>query len=468
MQKEKGKTKDQKKEKKTIKKAKEKKKNPMPKGEFLFNVLSLVIVIGIGIYFGGRSLYYYSEQNNATKEEAGTLVEKILENNKITKDASGFHQTDDGYLFVGNVENNYVLYSNRLFRILKVNEDHTIKLVSQENQNILTLGDGETYEGSNLQLWLTKKEQIEQSGIFYQSLSDAYNNLVETEYCEGILKDNKVKCSGKNKKDYVTLLSMEDYLNASSKDGFLNNGQFSWLLGKQNDAFLYKDEKGMIGEAETQEGYGVRPVITLDKRMKYISGDGTAANPYQIEEGTKTKVGSFVQLGEDVYQVYKEDDQFLYLSLDGYLTLNGKELVKSYDQLTTQFDVNTRTNIAYYLNNTHYFKLTYKDYLQDFPVYTGEISDEEGLSYLNQYKASVPVKMGLLSIADLKMNQNLTDYYLSNTTSSVGDSGYIYDGTGILKEGDVAVEKHLVPTVAILKTSIKQGDGSKTNPLKVE
>lgn len=452
--------------KKTEKKKKEKK--TISRAEFFFNIASLVIVIGIGVYFGGRSLYYYSKQSNASKKEAGTLVEKILENNSVTKEENGFHQVEDGYLFVGAVENNYLRFSGRIFRILKVNKDHTIKVVSEENQTILPFGENENYEGSNLENWLTKKENVETSGVFYQSLTDAYNNLVQTSYCEGTLTKEKVKCSGKQKKDYVTLLSIEDYLNASSKDGFLNNGKISWLLGKEEDSVVYMNEEGMIEKGLIEDGYGVRPVITLEKRCKYLTGDGSKENPYQIEEEKKTKVGDYISLGTDLYQVYREDDSMLYLSLDGYLTLDGKEILLSYDPYTTQFDPNTRANIAYYLNNTYLYKLSYRDFLQDFQVYTGEISQEEGMNYLNQYKSNVVVKIGLLSIADLKINPQLDEYYLSNTTSSVGDSGYINTSMGMLKTGDVAEEKHIVPTIAILKDQINQGEGTKENPYRVE
>ncbi len=450
------------------KKNRKKTKKIMGRAEFLFNVISLLILIGIGIYFGGRSLYYYSLHTKASSKEAGTLVEKVLEMNEPTQKENGFHQLEDGYLFVGQVENNYVLFSNRLFRILRINENHSMKLVTEDNQTILTLGDVDTYEGSNLEIWLNKEEQIEQSGVFYRSLTDAYNNLVETKYCEGTLENNQVTCAGKKKKAYVTLLSVDDYLEAHGNNSFLNNGKYTWLLGKQEDAFLYLSEDGKIGKSSLDEGYGVRAVITLDARMRYVSGDGTKENPYRVQENNPTKVGSYVQLGNDVYRGYREDDNLLYLALDQYAMQDNQELVTHYNVLTTQFDPRTNTNIAYYLNNTYLFQLPYRDYLQDFQVYTGEISRETGMTYLNQYTNFETVKIGLLSIADIKTNPLLTDYYLSNTTSSVGDSAYIYDAAGLLREGDVIEPKHFIPTVAILKSAIQSGDGTKENPYKVE
>ena len=94
---------------------KKKQKKILSKAEFFFNIASLVIVIGIGIYFGVRSIYYYSKLNTQSKKEAGTLVEKVLENNDVTSEKNGFHQVEDGYLFVGTVENNYVNFNNKCF-----------------------------------------------------------------------------------------------------------------------------------------------------------------------------------------------------------------------------------------------------------------------------------------------------------------------------------------------------------------
>ncbi len=62
---------------------KAKKKHLLGTKEFIFNFLSLVAMIGVGIYFGYRSLYYYSKQNVKIKEEAMTLNGLIKENNSI-------------------------------------------------------------------------------------------------------------------------------------------------------------------------------------------------------------------------------------------------------------------------------------------------------------------------------------------------------------------------------------------------
>ena len=51
--------------KKVVKKNKKNSKKvtkSIGKKEFIFNLVSLVVVLGIALYYGGRSLYYYSLQ----------------------------------------------------------------------------------------------------------------------------------------------------------------------------------------------------------------------------------------------------------------------------------------------------------------------------------------------------------------------------------------------------------------------
>ena len=69
------------------KEKKEKKKKPkhyIGIKEFLFNFFSLVFMIGVGIYFGYRSLYYYSKQNQKNRVEADTLNGFIIQHTAVS------------------------------------------------------------------------------------------------------------------------------------------------------------------------------------------------------------------------------------------------------------------------------------------------------------------------------------------------------------------------------------------------
>ena len=63
------------------KKTKKKQKHIFTIHEFLFDFISLVLVIGIVVYFGYRSLYFYSKQNQKKVQDAETLNGIVLQNN---------------------------------------------------------------------------------------------------------------------------------------------------------------------------------------------------------------------------------------------------------------------------------------------------------------------------------------------------------------------------------------------------
>ena len=67
-----------------------------------------------------------------------TLKENIMDYNRATDKKPAYSEPpttidflmiDNSYYFRGNVENNYVLFANRLWRIVGINEDNTVKII---------------------------------------------------------------------------------------------------------------------------------------------------------------------------------------------------------------------------------------------------------------------------------------------------------------------------------------------------
>ena len=130
--------------------------------------------------------------------------------------------------------------------------------------------------------------------------------------------------------------------------------------------------------------------------------------------------------------------------------------------------MNDKANIAYYLNTDYLNSLSYNNLLVDCNHNIGEISDDTGYSYSNIYNDVVSSKVGLLNIFDYISNPNLTDYLLLNTTSQVGSMVYNRFSSGLLEEADVRDEKHIVPTICIAKSNLKNGKGTLEDPYVVE
>ena len=451
------------------KEKKKKEKHVFGKKEFLFNFFSLAIIIGIGVYFGYRSLYYYSKQNMKLKEEAQTLNGLIIQNNKVVqKDEVGLHQDTDGYYFKGMVENNYVKFFNQTYRVIRINEDSSVRMISENIRGSFMWGEDTHYKKSNI-FEVLNKTSNEHSGVYLDTITNYKNYLKTTNYSEDKLNGEKIESSDKTLKDYVTLLSIKDYTMATGKSSYLNNGKLFYLVGFNEDKEnLYVEEDGSIQSCDSLDGFGIRPVITLKENTAVVSGNGTKDDPYVISTGDdKSYFNSYVKLGNDTWVVY-QDGENLRLNLNGYIKNGEAEFVRNYSTTNSVFNLNDRHNIAYYLNTDYLNGLSYNSILVDCNYNIGEISDDTGYGYNNIYNSVITSKVGLLNIFDIIANGDLENYFYLNTTSEVGSMEYNRYANGLLEESDVRDEKHIVPTVCIAKSSIKSGKGTLEEPYVVE
>ena len=289
--------------------AKKKQRHQLSRFEFIFIFVSLVSMIIIGIHFGYRSLYYYSKETMQMRVEKNTL-NGLITSSEVVSDGVGLHKKDNEFYFKGNVDNNYVLFSNRVFRVIRVNSDNTVKLLSNDNISSFMWGKNKNYDNSNLRNWITKTK-LEFSGVYYNTLPSKY--LSKTKWTEDTITDGKIQVSKKENSDFVVIPSIYDYTVAGGSESYFNNGKVYQLLGHDKDGDnLYVDEDGSLQKSDALEGYGVRAVITLKANSVVSSGDGTIKNPYVIDLGnTKNYVGQYVKLGNDIWKVINDNSGLL-------------------------------------------------------------------------------------------------------------------------------------------------------------
>lgn len=446
-----------------------KKKQTISEKEFIFNFLSLTIVIIIGLYFGGRSIYFYSKQNMSIKADSKTLNGLIVSKNKIVKNGDGLYRDNDGYFFKGEVNNNYVLFGNSSYRIIRINNDSTVKLVSNELVASFMWGEDSKYELSNLKHWLSQTVE-KNSGVFYNSLPNPDNFLVKTDYKEDILKDGDILDSNDIYKDYVTTLSISDYILAGGKKSYLNTKKIFYLLGLTADSDnLFVDADGSVKACDSLEGYGIRAVITLKKDLLVSSGDGSKERPFVINQGdNKNYVNSFVKLENDLYQVFEESDEgILKMYKSNYVNINNQNISLNYSSNTSHFDLKDTKNIANYLNTTYLNSLSYAHLLVDNYFFTGEVSAENNYKFNNIYTNNVICKVGLLNIFDYVSNSTINNFFYLNTTSNVGTIQYSRLANGMLEEVNVKESRNIVPVISINKSILKGGKGLELDPYVV-
>ena len=246
-----------------------------------------------------------------------------------TTDASGLYKstaTNTGeptYYFRGNVINNYVKFAGQTWRIVRVNEDGTIRMVMangiNSNVNITFNSNYNNYTymyytnsqvKSTLESWYqtnigSKKDLAKNvaSGAYYceqakAKYSDSYTSgsARMTTYSK-YTPDFKCSSDGNNKgvvNASVGLLSYDEvvyaggYYAQKNSNYYLYNNTYFWTMspvgfsGSSSDVW-YVNVTGFIGGNYVNNPIAVRPVLILTADTQISSGDGTINSPFVVE-----------------------------------------------------------------------------------------------------------------------------------------------------------------------------------------
>lgn len=210
--------------------------------------------------------------NNETK-----LVREVIVTRNLTDVV--IESTDDSNYFKGEVTNNYILFSGMMYRIINVNSDGTVKLISNENLNNLAFNTID-YSNSNVDKFL--------NSTYLDSIyDDSY--LVNSEYCVGNI-DSRDQINGicdTKIERKVGILSYQEYLNTLVNDtGYLCN-QYNYALANRIDGSILLSggtNNSCTSLVSSEVIPAIRPVITLKSDLIIVSGDGTQEKPYKLND----------------------------------------------------------------------------------------------------------------------------------------------------------------------------------------
>lgn len=425
--------------------SKYKKLNNKEKMEYIFNTLSIIIILIFCFYYLTRMLYY--KEKFVVKDEKGNtlelLVNKVKQNIETKED--GLYEEGLTYIYKGEKVNNYLLFNNLLFRIVKINVDQTIEIITDSPYNYLAYDKNNvSFSESNINHYL--------NNYFIKNIDTKY--LIKSTICIDEINDvNKITCQNKTRNNYIKLLSINDYINSK-------NNQKSYITSDQ--ILLYNNSKNGIWSINnsnlsinnSNDIYQINPVLTLNNTTTVLKGTGTKKDPYIINE---SDFGKYVKIDNDMYQIYQIDEDKYRLVADN---LYNNETKYSFSYLKEKFNI-TNKGLGQFLNTEVYSNLTYKDYLLECDYYIGNYNSD----YLEVLNEKITTKIGTLSIIDPIFNQNLNDYYLLNKPNE--EENYTYKNNKISKEKSF-YQKSIRMTICISKDKIKSGDGTKESPLVVK
>ena len=271
------------------------------------------------------------------KQANNTFKDTILANNKVKELDSVINSTseedegliktkdDDGdtYIFRGNVTNNFVNFGGFTWRIVRINGDSTVRLISVtalDNQ-VAYNEDSETTDNYTSKLEYKNSKIKEQLDSFLSSnLQENAKYIATSTFCEDttvfneaddvtilnpynrVYTDNTptLTCMGNKLKEKIGLLTVDEvvfagaYQNNSNTNFYLKtnmvNGSWWTLSGSQIikknnvvDAISVNKDGSLNYERKISTPMYVRPVINLDSNTT-VTGTGTPDDPYAIKQ----------------------------------------------------------------------------------------------------------------------------------------------------------------------------------------
>lgn len=347
----------------------------------IYIIVSCLFIGSCFVYYGGRFMYYYQESHGKKHQTVTDLNELLTDIENLSMQGDGLQAHGDGYLYIGNVTNNYVFYSGFMWRILNIDAQGRIQMITDEAVTTLpfTGTQDNRYENSLLRRYLTPVEGEEDSGVFYSLLNDPETYLVPNQMCtdQAETYSEVLACTSPLTSDYVGLINVNQYILAGGVDSFLNVGIRQWTLTSvgpepSSNAF-YIFEEGGIGSNTTSNddnySFGVRPMVTLKAHLDVTGGNGSEGNPYRIEppiESTALNeqyIGSYFILDEQLFRIIGvENGAVKAMMQDVIRDENGAPIKRAFDKSSPVFSLN-EGSIGYYLNHTWYNGLEHKSYL---------------------------------------------------------------------------------------------------------
>ena len=436
------------------------------KKEKIFIVLSIIILLAFSINYIYRFITYRNEEivPPSTEKNKQTLSNKILEIERVTE-GNGIHSINGGAVYYGNVTNNYVLYSGILFRIIKVNSDGTVKLITDQNVTSMVYGTGD-YESSYIRNYLNDNG-LENTGIFYKKLNRPDDYLVASDYCFDKIDTNSIECN-KKIKEKVGLLTYNEYINAAANEGYLNTNTYFWLANQSDDGAWYVFEEGGLNhqshENDTYYSYGVRPVITIKSTVELLGGTGEKEDPYIIDNSSNINVGDYINYSNKMWKIVDIDDEKIKIVLNDYLKIGNEEIEKVYSKTSNDYSTKDSNSIAYYLNAAFYNSLQNQDIILDTTWYNGEYNENSKYNYQSIYNSSVIAKVGLLNVSDFFIN-DFAGYALMTKASE--DMIYVPNSNGSLNTALIDESVKIRPAICISKNISLTGTGTLEDPYMV-
>lgn len=445
-------------------------------------------------------IFQNADQNKLVE---GSILEKaqdIVYDNGVCKTDGTTYNYMGGCYVKGTNSSNYVWYNGFMWRIMGINGDNSVRLITDENVTTIPYGTANTaltYKTNEgyINDWL--------NNYFYENLNSTKSIIQKGNYfCsettnDTTLTEGRTSCTTNNIVNAkIGTISLDEYLLAGDANSYLNIGQNSWTMTPNNSANVwnthYKVSEKSIDAIAVTNPDGVRPVINVTSTSKVTKGTGTSNDYYVLVEnktdnksGTienTTTSGEYVKINDKVYRVVSKDSDGVKVILDGYY-----ENKIAYGKDNT---FSTSSGIGKILNTDVLsdLGLSNSSIIVSTTWYPGKTLSS-GFKYTDSLDQTdkVTAKVGLIRLGDILSNNSSTmlskNYTTESTNTNLSEYWTIsrYSSTGNLKEWRLGTSGRAGSSLEVTNTSgvrpvikikngiqISKGTGTYDNPLELQ
>ena len=414
-----------------------------------------------------------------------------------------------GCYLKGNPTNNYIWYSGFLWRIMGINADGTVRLITDENVTAIPWGaenTAENWDDSYIKDWLTS--------YFYPRLKD--NEIIsEQTWCSDTTTDansSRTTCSNDllTKDSKVGLISLDEYNLAGGINSYLNIKISQYFMTPYSSSSLwYAIASGNYTDSRIASG--LRPVINIYFEIIVTSGTGNIGENWSDEDGPyilnedknielsgklneKATSGEYVLFSGKKYRVVDKDSNGnTKLILDDYYNEDGNVFEMKYNESNSNV-FSTTTGIGQKLNGDVLEWLVSSSKTEDRnKLVTNYTWYQNNFDFYNSYKISLdeltPTKtiqatVGLIRVGEMLSGQSASILTKNFTTKSDVNNGKTFwtitkfnndfssfivnSGANLNYNRDVDEVYSLRPVIVIKSdVEIISGTGTFSNPYQI-
>src|SRR5574344_2532345 len=441
---------------------------------------------------------------------------ELGDNGCKTLDSTKNYSYMGGCYLNGTQTKNYLWYSGFLWRIMGINADKTIRLITEENVTAISYNvrDNSNFAGSYADSWL--------NDYFYSRLKN--NNIIRNEsFCQGAATTNtptRTDCTGGTTiSRNVGLISADEYYLLSgtiiatsiqTDSSYMHTSESFVSMSPYNSSALFSFSNSTdFDDHNSNDSLGIRPVINVDSSSFVTGGDGTlnstwssTSSPYILSENKTTDItgnlvdkatsGEYVKLADKTYRVVNKEANGVKLILDGYYqATTGTNTDITYGSNNT---FSTTSGIGQTLNTTVLeWLIPSTDTTNRSKLVTNYSWYQNTFTYGDNYTVSLNARsptrtmqatVGLIRIGEMLSGQSYTILTKNGTVASswnnaslywtlnsyTGDASYAWDVNdyGDSNNNDVSFTTGARPVIVVNSTSsITSGNGTPSSPYQI-